>query len=50
VTCQLLDMPFLAQEHLPIPNKDILSWIFDEQAFDQDQPVRPANYSEAINF
>ena len=41
----LLDMSFLAQEHQPISNKDILSRIFDEQVFDQDQTVRPANYS-----
>ncbi|OCL14379.1 4-coumarate-CoA ligase-like protein [Glonium stellatum] len=38
-------MPFLAQEHLPVSNKDILSWIFDEQAFDQNQPI----YIDAAN-
>lgn len=32
-------MPFLAQEHLPISNKDILSWIFDEPKYDLDKPV-----------
>ncbi|KAL2399759.1 Phenylacetyl-CoA ligase epaB [Exophiala dermatitidis] len=32
-------MPFLAQERVPIPNKDILSWTFDEQHYDQDKPV-----------
>ncbi|KAK5198122.1 hypothetical protein LTS13_000999 [Exophiala xenobiotica] len=38
-------MPFLAQESVPIPNKDILSWMFDEPRFDQDKPV----YIDAID-
>ncbi|KAF2110040.1 putative AMP-binding enzyme [Lophiotrema nucula] len=38
-------MPFLAQEHLPIPNKDILSWIYDEPTYDQDKPI----YIDAYN-
>jgi hypothetical protein len=32
-------MPFLAEKTFPIPNKDLLSWIFDEQQFDIDTPV-----------
>jgi hypothetical protein len=32
-------MPFLAETILPIPNKDILSWIFDEPQYDEDKPV-----------
>jgi 4-coumarate--CoA ligase len=32
-------MPFLAKEHVAIPNKDILSWIHDEPTIDQDTPV-----------
>ena len=32
-------MPFLAEEHFPIPTKDILSWYFDDISYDQDQPV-----------
>lgn len=32
-------MPFLATEHVPIPTKDLLSWIFDEPDYDQDKPV-----------
>jgi 4-coumarate--CoA ligase len=33
-------MPFLAEEHIKVPNKDLLSWMFDEQKYDQDAPVR----------
>jgi 4-coumarate--CoA ligase len=32
-------MPFLAEKTFPIPNRDLLSWIFDEQQFDIDTPV-----------
>ncbi|KAH7399658.1 4-coumarate-CoA ligase-like protein [Pyrenochaeta sp. MPI-SDFR-AT-0127] len=32
-------MPFLAEEHIAIPNKDLLSWMFDEQKYDQDAPI-----------
>jgi hypothetical protein len=32
-------MPLLAQDRIAIPNKDLLSWMFDEQAFDADTPV-----------
>ncbi|KAK4943427.1 hypothetical protein LTR10_016918 [Elasticomyces elasticus] len=32
-------MPFLAEKRVPIPNKDILSWMFDERKFDQDKPL-----------
>ncbi|KEF58960.1 uncharacterized protein A1O9_03803 [Exophiala aquamarina CBS 119918] len=44
-------MPFLAERTFPIPNKDILSWIFDEQKFDVDKPiyVDAANPSRSIS-
>jgi 4-coumarate--CoA ligase len=32
-------MPFLAQEHISVPNKDLLSWMFDDQKHDQDISV-----------
>ncbi|KAK3111429.1 hypothetical protein LTR53_013338 [Teratosphaeriaceae sp. CCFEE 6253] len=33
-------MPILAQDHLDIPTKDILSWCEDDRsAFDQDKPI-----------
>ncbi|KAF2705392.1 4-coumarate-CoA ligase-like protein [Pleomassaria siparia CBS 279.74] len=32
-------MPFLAEEHIVIPNKDVLSWMFDEQGYDSEQPI-----------
>ncbi|KAF3007955.1 hypothetical protein E8E13_011319 [Curvularia kusanoi] len=32
-------MPLLAQEHIPISNKDILSWMYDEPQFDHDTPI-----------
>lgn len=32
-------MPFLAQEHVNIPTKDLLSWMFDEPQYDLDKPV-----------
>ena len=32
-------MPFLAERKLPIPNKDLLSWTFDEPHYDVDKPV-----------
>lgn len=32
-------MVFLAEETLPVPAKDIVSWIFDDVPYDQDQPV-----------
>jgi hypothetical protein len=34
-----IKMPFLAQKHLPISNKDLLSWIFDQPDYDLDTPV-----------
>jgi 4-coumarate--CoA ligase len=39
-------MPFLAEEHISVPNKDLLSWMFDNQIYDQDVPVRdwPSGY------
>ncbi|KAF3034654.1 hypothetical protein E8E12_000371 [Didymella heteroderae] len=39
-------MPLLAEEHVPIPNNDILSWIYDEPQFDHEKlPV----YIDAYN-
>jgi 4-coumarate--CoA ligase len=32
-------MPFLAKEHHPVPTKDLLSWTFDDLAYDWDDPV-----------
>ena len=32
-------MPFLAKEHLPLPNKDLLSWIFDDIKYDWEKPL-----------
>ena len=32
-------MPFLAEEHIAIPNKDLLSWIFDDQKYDEEKAV-----------
>ena len=32
-------MVFLAEQTIPVPHKDINSWIFDEVSYDQDQPV-----------
>jgi len=32
-------MPFLAEEDISIPNQDLLSWMFDNQTYDQDAPV-----------
>ena len=30
---------FTPEETVAIPTKDILSWIFDDQNYDQDKPV-----------
>lgn len=30
---------FKAEKNIPIPTKDILSWIFDDQRYDQNKPV-----------
>ncbi|KAF2847838.1 4-coumarate-CoA ligase-like protein [Plenodomus tracheiphilus IPT5] len=38
-------MPFLATEHIEIPTKDLLSWMFDDQTYDQDIPI----YTDAAN-
>jgi hypothetical protein len=35
-------MPFLAEQSVPIPGKDILSWMFDEPRFDQEKAVSPS--------
>jgi len=32
-------MPFLATETVQLPEKDIISWYYDEPQFDHDQPV-----------
>ena len=32
-------MVFLAEQTIPLPEKDVISWIFDEVPYDQDQPV-----------
>ncbi|KAF2118196.1 4-coumarate-CoA ligase-like protein [Lophiotrema nucula] len=32
-------MPFLAEEFIDVPNKDLLSWMFDDQQYDPDRPV-----------
>lgn len=32
-------MPFLAETHVPIPNQDLLSWMFDNSSYDEDIPV-----------
>lgn len=32
-------MPFLAEEHIAIPSTDLLSWMFDNQTYDADNPV-----------
>jgi hypothetical protein len=42
-------MPFLAEQKLPIPNKDLLSWMFDEPGYDVDKPV-PALNSPITNL
>lgn len=34
-----ITMVFLAKETIPVPTKDILSWIFDEVPYDQHKPV-----------
>ncbi|KAF7189433.1 Phenylacetyl-CoA ligase epaB [Pseudocercospora fuligena] len=38
-------MPFLAKEHFPLSNKDILSWTFDHIKYDWDEPI----YIDALN-
>ena len=42
-------MPFLADEFLTIPNQDLLSWMFDEQEYDPDQPVGTDIYGGTMN-
>ena len=34
-----MTMVFLAEQIIPVPPKDLISWIFDEIPYDQDQPV-----------
>ncbi|OCL09846.1 AMP-binding enzyme [Glonium stellatum] len=44
-------MPFFAQEHVPIPTKDILSWICDGFNYDINKPVfiNAADKSQSIS-
>jgi 4-coumarate--CoA ligase len=42
-------MPFLNQDHREFPTKDLLSWYFDDQRFDENEPIyidaaNPSNY------
>lgn len=32
-------MVFLAEQTVPVPTKDIISWIFDDLSYDGDKPV-----------
>ena len=32
-------MPFLAKQHVQVPTKDLLSWIFDDIKYDWDKPM-----------
>ena len=32
-------MVFLSEHTVPVPEKDLVSWIFDHVPYDQDQPV-----------
>ena len=34
-----ITMVFLAKETIPVPTKDILSWIFDDVPYNQHKPV-----------
>lgn len=38
-------MPLLAEEQIPIPTKDILSWTFDQPQFDHNNAVRDECYN-----
>ncbi|EEP79425.1 hypothetical protein UREG_04271 [Uncinocarpus reesii 1704] len=42
---------FRPDEYLPLPTKDLLSWIFDNPPYDQDKPIyiNPHNPSESIS-
>ena len=42
-------MVFLAKETIPVPTKDILSWIFDDAPYDQHKPVCDAQEWYPIN-
>lgn len=35
-----MDWYFKTEESVPIPAKDIVSWVFEDQEYDQDKPVR----------
>ncbi len=32
-------MVFLSEQTIPVPTKDLVSWIFDELPYDADKPV-----------
>jgi hypothetical protein len=38
-------MPLLAKHHVPVPNTDLLSWMFDNPPYDEDMPI----YIDAAN-
>lgn len=38
-------MPFLAKEHFPLSNEDIVSWTFDHVKYDWDKPI----YIDGLN-
>ena len=40
-------MVFLAEQTIPIPQKDINSWIFDEVSYDQGQAVSTPKLSKS---
>lgn len=39
---------FAAEKTFPIPNKDITSWIFDDPAYDGDEPVSYRNIFQRL--
>lgn len=41
---------FETTETYPLPNKDILSYLFDDPKYDQNQPVGSGSLSEALNL
>ncbi len=43
-------MPFLAEEHIDIPTTDLLSWMFDQQSYDADEPVNVLGLSSKNSF
>lgn len=43
-------MIFEPAERVLLPTKDLLSYIFDEPSYDQDQPVSENQYLNVINI